>query len=140
MFWNAEGGISKGNAMRYCIVDGAYTSSVWVCQTADDFEFHHNIITRSECVWMRNSSNKSKYNLHDCIMTENNCYSMECGPNWQLSPTGSGIIYEEKDITKTGKVILEIGNGIDVTVPRNFLHPVPGTLGSDLGAGLFKNK
>lgn len=30
VFWNADGGTSKNNAMRYCIVDGAYTSGVWV--------------------------------------------------------------------------------------------------------------
>jgi hypothetical protein len=29
---------------------------------------------------------------------------------------------------------------IDLPVPRDFLHPVSGTLGSDLGAGLFKSK
>jgi len=62
---------------------------------------------------------------------------MECDPDWKLNPTGPGIVYEEKDVIKTGKVVLEMGNGIDVTVPRKFLHPVPGTLGSDLGAGLF---
>jgi len=138
VFWNATGGISKNNAMRYCIVDGAYTSGVWVCQAAEDFEFHHNVITRSECAWMRNSSNQTKYRLHDCIMTDNKCYSMECGPNWKLSPTGSEIVYEESNVIKTGKVILETGHGIDETVPREFLHPIPGTLGSDLGAGLFE--
>lgn len=138
VFWNAEGGVSRNNAMRYCIVDGARTSGVWVCQTAEDFDFHHNIITRSACTWMRNSSNQRTYQLHDCIITDNKYYSMECGPDWNLSPTGPGIKYDEKEVIKNGKIVLEMGNGIDVTVPRNFLHPVPGSLGCDLGAGLFK--
>jgi L-ascorbate metabolism protein UlaG (beta-lactamase superfamily) len=137
VFWNADGGTSKNNAMRYCIVDGAYTSGVWVCQTAEDFKFHNNIIARSKYAWMRNSSNQRKYRLHDCIITDNECYSGECGTDWKLKATGPGIVYDEKDVIKTGTVVLEMGNGIDLPVPRNFLHPVPGTLGSDLGAGLF---
>ena len=138
VFWNADGGTSKNNAMRYCIVDGAYTSGVWVCQTAEDFEFHHNIITRSKYAWMRSSSNQRKYRLHDCIITDNESYSGECGPDWKLKATGTGVVYEEKDVIKTGKVVLEMGNGIDLPVPRDFLHVVPGTLGSELGAGLFR--
>ena len=140
VFWNANGGTSKNNAMRYCIVDGAYTSGIWVCQTAEDFEFHHNIITRSKYAWMRDSSNQRKYRLHDCIITDNECYSGECGADWKLKATGPEIVYNEKDVIKTGKIVLEMGNGIDLPVPRNFLHPLPGTLGSDLGAGLFKKK
>jgi len=140
VFWNAEGGTSKNNAMRYCIVDGAYTSGVWVCQTAEDFEFHNNIITRSRYAWMRSSSNQRKYRLHDCIITDNESYSGECGSDWKVKATGPEIVYNEKDVIKTGRVVLEMGNGIDLPVPRNFLHPVPGTFGSDLGVGLFKNK
>ncbi len=138
VFWNADGGTSKKNAMRYCIVDGAYTSGVWVCQTAEDLEFHNNIITRSKYAWMRGSSNQRKYRLHDCIITDNESYSGECGSDWKLKATGPEIVYNEKDVIKTGKVVLEMGNGIDLPVPRNFLHPVPGTFGSNLGAGLFK--
>jgi hypothetical protein len=41
VFWNAEGGVSHGNAMRYCLVYGAYYSGVWTTQnTGEDFEFH----------------------------------------------------------------------------------------------------
>lgn len=137
VFWNAEGGTSNGNAMRYCIVDGAYTSAAWVCQTGEDFEFHHNIITRSEYGWMRDYENKREYRIHDCIITENKYYSGKCGPNWELNLTGPEIIYQEKNVIKKGKVILELGNGIDLPVPKNYLHVVPRTLGSKLGAGLF---
>jgi hypothetical protein len=140
VFWNADGGTSKNNAMQYCIVDGAYTSGVWVCQTAEDFEFHHNIITRSRYAWMRSSSNQRKYRLHDCIITDNESYSGKCSSDWKLKATGPEVVYNEKNVIKTGKIVLEMGNGIDLPVPRNYLHPVPGTLGSNLGAGLFKKK
>ncbi len=137
VFWNAEGGISKGNVMKYCIVDGAFTSGIWVCQTGEDLEFHHNIITNCEYIWMRDYENTNTYRLRDCIITNYKHYSAKCGPNWEVNLTGPDIEYEEKNIIKEGKVILEKGNGIDIDVPRTFLHVVPGTLGSKLGAGLF---
>jgi hypothetical protein len=134
VFWDGTEGIGgKGNAMRYCIVDGAYISGVWTCQTAGDFEFHHNIVTRSEYLWMRKSGDQIKYRLHDCIVTDNRYYSgygVESGPTDQ---TGPEVTYEEKNVVKDGKVILEKNKS-----ERNYLHVVDDTLGSELGAGLFK--
>ena len=78
--------------MRYCIIDGAYTSACWVCDAADDFEFHHNIITRSKYVWMRSGDNKKIYSLHDCIITDNEIYSgINVGPGFNLAPAGKEI-------------------------------------------------
>lgn len=137
VYWRAKEGNSYGNVMRYCIVDGAYTSGVWVCDTAEDFDFHHNIITRSNFAWMRDAENRRNYRLHDCLITENKYYSGECGANWELNQTGPDIVFEEKNVIKQGEVILETGKGIDLEIPNNFLHVMPGTLGNDLGAGLF---
>lgn len=135
VFWDgAEGIPGKANTMRYCIVDGAYISGVWTCQTAEDFEFHHNVVTRSEYFWMRKrTENPRKYRVHDCIVTNNKYYSgygVESGPTGQ---TGPEVTYEEKNVIKEGKIVLEKNKKA-----RNYLHVVPGTLGSELGAGLFK--
>ena len=140
VFWRAEDDISKGNIMRYCLVDGAYISSIWVCDTGDDLEFHHNLITGSEYVWMRDEDNKRTYHLHDCIITDYQYYSGNSDPNFKLSPTSPEIVFEENNVIKKGKVTLEKGKGFDLGVPMNFLHVTPGTFGSELGAGLFKRK
>ncbi|HUT45715.1 MAG TPA: right-handed parallel beta-helix repeat-containing protein [Sedimentisphaerales bacterium] len=135
VFWDGPRGIAgKGCSMRYCIVDGAYISGVWTCQTAEDFEFHHNIITRSEYFWIRKRiDNPRKYQVHDCIITGNESYSgygVESGPTGR---TGDEVTYEERNIIKQGTVVL----GKDKKA-RNYLHPAAGSPGSDLGAGLFK--
>lgn len=137
VFWDGPQGVAgKGCSMRYCIVDGAYISGVWTCQTAEDFEFHHNIVTRSEYFWMRKRiDNPRKYRLHDCIVTGNRNYSgygVESGPT---GLTGAEVTYEERNIIKRGTVILEKDKKA-----RNYLHPVAGSLGSDLGAGLFRKQ
>jgi len=134
VFWDGPQGVAgEGCSMRYCIVDGAYIAGVWTCQTAGDFEFHHNIVTRSEYFWMRKGTDGSrKYRVRDCIVTNNKNYSgygVESGPTGQ---TGPEVTYEESNVIKQGEVIL----GTDKAA-RLYLHVMPDCLGSDLGAGLF---
>jgi hypothetical protein len=136
VFWDGLEGIgAKGCAMRYCIVDGGLISGVWTCQTAEDFEFHHNIITRTEYFWMRKSGDQQKYRLHNCIIADNRHYSGYGNAGGPTGRTGSEVTFEEKTVIKEGKVILEKDKEV-----RNYLHPAAGTLGSDLGAGLFKKR
>jgi hypothetical protein len=134
VYWDGLEGVSgKGCAMRYCIVDGAYISGVWTCQTAEDFEFNHNIVTRSDYFWMRKPGDRQTYRLHDCIVTSNKYYSGYGNAGGPTGQTGAEVTFEEKTVIKEGKVILEKDKKV-----RGYLHVVPGTLGSDLGAGLFK--
>ena len=136
VFWDGPEGISgKNNAMRYCIVDGAYISGVWTCQTAEDFKFHHNIITNSEYFWMRKRGDHQKYKIDKCVIVGNkhwSGYGVESGP---ISQTGPEVTYNEKNITKEGQVVL-----VKDKNKRDYLHVVPGTFGSNLGAGLFKKE
>jgi hypothetical protein len=134
VFWDGPQGIAgKGCAMRYCIADGAYISGVWTCQTAEDFEFHHNIVTRCEYFWMRKRiDNPRKYSLHDCVVTDNRNYSGYGVENGPTGLTGDEVTYEERNIIKQGMVVLEKDKNAG-----NYLHPAAGSPGSDLGAGLF---
>ena len=134
VFWDGPRGIAgMGCSMRYCVVDGAYIAGVWTCRTAEDFEFHHNIVTRCEYFWMRKGTDGSrKYRVRDCIVTNNKNYSgygVESGPT---GLTGDEVTYDERNVIKQGTVVLEKDEKA-----RNYLHPAAGSLGSDLGAGLF---
>ena len=135
VFWDGlEGRVGRRNAMRYCIVDGGLISGVWTCKTADDFEFHHNIVTRCEFFWIRKAGEPlTEYRLHGCVVTDNkhfSGYGVESGPTGE---TGPEITYREEDVIKAGHVLLEKDKR-----KRDYLHVVEGTLGSGLGAGLFK--
>jgi len=141
IFWDAEGGVSTGNAMRYCIVDGADITAVWTCQTSEDFEFHHNIVTRGQYFWMRAPDNRKKYRIHDCIVTDNKYYSGYGTAAEIFGQTGAEVTFDEKNVIKEGTIMLEKAlvtpEALSVVRPRGYLHVVPGKLGSDLGAGLF---
>ena len=137
VFWDGPQGIAgKGCSMRYCIVDGAYIAGVWTCRTAEDFEFHHNIITRSDYFWMRERiDNPRKYRLHDCIVTDNKNYSGYGVEMGSTGLTGAEVTYEERNIIKQGAIVL-----VKDKKARNYLHPAAGSPGSNLGAGLFSKQ
>jgi ketosteroid isomerase-like protein len=127
--------------MHHCIVDGADIAAVWTCQTAEDFEFHHNVITRSQYVWMRSPGNKKVYRLRDCVITDSKYASGTGTASAIHGPTGADITFNEENVVKRGTVQLVIPGlsprGLTAERPRDYLHVTPGTLGSDLGAGLF---
>lgn len=129
VFWNAEGGKSQHNAMRYCLVYGCFYSGVWTTEnTADDFEFHHNIITGCRTGWMREGDHH--YSISDCIITDNTYPANDptnvkkTDPFYFLKMTNvqlAGTIEIEKDQSK-----------------KNYLQLKEGSFGSSLKAGLFK--
>ena len=53
----------------------------------------------------------------------------------RVAETGSEVTFRESDVVKRGPVILETNRQ-----SRSYLHVVPGTLGAELGAGLFIQK
>jgi len=129
VFWNAQGGTSLRNAMRYCLVYEANYSGVWTStQTGDDFEFHHNVIANSRTAWIRDDESPRHYRIHDCLLANNMKTTGNGGDtainhdflnmeNVQLS----GVVEIEKDQSK-----------------NNYLQLKEGSLGSKLQAGLFK--
>ena len=136
VFWDGLEGIAgRGCAMRYCIVDGGHIGGVWTCQTAEDFEFHHNIVTRCEYFWMRKAGDKQRYRVNDCVVSKNKYYSgygTAAGPGGR---TGADVTYDEKNVIREDDVVLEKNKRA-----RNYLHVIKGSSGSELGAGLFKKK
>jgi hypothetical protein len=133
VFWDGPEGISgQNNAMRYCIVNGAYISGVWTCQTSDDFEFHHNIIANSEYFWMRKRGDRQRYKIKKCFVIGNKYwsgYGIESGATGQ---TGNEVSYEQFEVVTNGNLIFETNKR-----SRRYMHIVEGSAGYDLGAGLF---
>ncbi len=136
VFWDGPEGISGKNcAMRYCIVDGAYISGVWTCQTADDFEFHHNVITNSEYFWMRKRGDRQKYQINNCVIVGNKYFSGYGTAAGPIGQTGEEVSFEENGIIRNGVVNFETDKK-----SRHYMHITKDTPGSELGAGLFTQR
>ena len=133
VFWNGPDDESYGNAMRHCIVDGAYASGVWTCQTASDFEFHHNIITRSRYAWIRENESQRSFRVENSLLTNNDLRAGYGGG------AAGALVTTDSDFLELGPRVAETGEVTLVRDPnaRDYLHVVPGTPGANLGAGIF---
>lgn len=133
VFWDAEGGQSHHNAMRYCLVYGAYYSGVWTTDnTADDFQFDHNIITGCETGWITEGGHH--YSIHDCIFTGNtNPVGYGSDTSGEKKPASFDFL-QMKNVQLTGSIEIEKDQS-----KRNYLQLKEGSFGSELKAGLFKD-
>ena len=132
VFWDAAGGTSRHNAMRYCLVYGSYYSGVWTTQnTADDFEFHHNIIARCGTGWIKEGDHH--YSIHDCIFASNtNPVGFGNDPTGGKKPNPLDFLQME-NVQMTGTIEIEKDQS-----KKNYLQLKEGSFGSTLGAGLFR--
>jgi hypothetical protein len=128
VFWEAEGGTSNHNAMRYCLIYGSNYSGVWTTtNTGDDFEFHHNIIANGRTAWIRDNNSIHYYRVHDCILTNNTNVTANGGGG----AIDNGFLKME-NVQLTGAIEIEKDQS-----KSNYLQLKEGSFGSVLKAGLF---
>jgi len=134
VFWDGPEGMGgSGNVMQYCIVSDASVSAVWTCQTQEDFQFHHNIITGCMYFWMRRPGDQQRYSLQECIIAACEYYS-GCGNAFgPFGETGAEVSFNEENVARHGRVLLDHDRQ-----SNRYLHIVAGKPGSELEAGLLK--
>ena len=136
VFWNAEGGTSRENAMTHCLVLGSYGCGIWTCDTGEDFVFSHNIVSGSAYCWIREKDSQKKYTVENSIFTENTrTAGYGAGPLLDFEETPSNFLQFGENVVTSGHIQIETDQEA-----RTYLHVKPDTLGSSLGAGLFKKK
>ncbi|HVS95745.1 MAG TPA: hypothetical protein VHE54_04635 [Puia sp.] len=132
VFWEAEGGTSHRDAMRYCLVYGCYYTGVWTTKsTGEDFEFHHNIIAGCRTGWMRENSHP--FAVHDCILTDNSNpvgIGNDAAPG--TTPSAADFL-QMPNVQTAGTITIEKDQG-----RNNYLQVKEGSFGSELRAGLFR--
>ena len=134
VFWDGKEAVGgKGHAVRNCIIADCNVSSVWTCQTGEDLVFENNIVSGCKYAWMRKPSDPQKYSMRNCIVTNVKFFSGSGEAFGPFQATPEDIVFFKERVVEEGKVILERRKDV-----RNYLHVVPGTLGSDMGAGLFR--
>ena len=141
-FQDSGNGIKNGNCLTNSIIYGA-SQAVWTVSPDKDFKFENNIVSNCKYVWVKYDFNPTKYSINNCVIV-NNQYYTGIPDNMRLSPGEFEI--NENNVTKKGKVSLRlIGDddkplllGVDEPLPIDYMHITPGSLGYDIGAGLFK--
>jgi hypothetical protein len=135
-------GLKTGNGITNSIIYGA-SQGVWTSSPDKDFKFENNIVSDCRYVWVRGNTNTAKYSIDNCVIV-NNKYYQGIPDNVRLNPKEFEIT--ENNVTKEGEISLRLTNtedkpsltGVDEPLPIDYMHIVPGTLGYEKGAGLFK--
>jgi hypothetical protein len=136
VYWKNSGTEMKtGNSFTKCIVSEAYISAIWTSGTDTDFIFKHNIVTNCKFAWIKAASNTSNYSIDSSIVVNNQYFQ----GNEDKIPTPFPI--GENNVIKEGEISLRmISENINDPLQFDYLHILPGTLGFDMGAGLFIKK
>jgi hypothetical protein len=138
-FQDSGDGIKTGNGITNSIIYGA-KQGVWTAWPDKDFKFENNIVSNCKHVWVKNYFNTAKsYSIDNCIIVNNQYYKMIADSTGILVPEDFEI--NEKNVIKDGEISLRlIENNVDKPLPIDYLHIIPGSLGYDTGAGLFKKQ
>ena len=133
VYWS---GNAKGCAMRNTLTHNNYVTGAWVCAIGEDFDFRNNVMSGNLSGVLFQGPVK-KYNLANSLFAANqHLYGSGGGPPVNFKPLESSVLALPASSKVTDKPVqIELNQ-----TKRNYLHVVEGTLGSDLGAGLFTKR
>jgi len=132
VMWNTPAEKCK---MHHNLCVNTYGALVWTWSTNEDFKFYNNVMSNVNVIWVLDKEEKNTFNIEN---------SMFIGYKELVNKGGGAAGFGEKGNPaklKLGKdVILKKEGNLQIVedpTNRNYLQLVPGTLGTDLGAGLF---
>jgi len=143
-FQHSGNGIKTGNSLTNSIIFGA-NQAIWTGDPDKDFKFENNIVSNCRYVWVRNDFNTTKYSIDNCVIV-NNKYYQGIPDSIRLNPGEFEI--NENNVIKEGEISLRLTDnvdkplllGVDEPLPIDYMHIIPGTLGYEIGAGIFKHR
>jgi hypothetical protein len=132
VMWNTPADKSK---MHHNLFVNTYGALVWSWSTTEDFKFYNNVISNANVIWVLNKEAKKTFAIEN---------SMFVGYNELVNKGGGAAGFGEKAdpayLKLSNTVILKKEGNLQIVedpTDRNYLHLEPGTMGANLGAGLF---
>ncbi|MGD9160747.1 MAG: hypothetical protein PVG39_20180 [Desulfobacteraceae bacterium] len=143
-FQDSGDGIKTGNGITNSIIYGA-NQAVWTVSPDKDFKFENNIVSDCRYAWVKDDENAAKYYINNCLVVNNKYYQGIPGKE-RLNPAPFEI--SENNLIKKGSISLRLIDnddrprllGVDDPLSIDYMHIIPGTLGYDMGAGIFKHR
>ncbi|PJB11593.1 MAG: hypothetical protein CO119_10990 [Flavobacteriales bacterium CG_4_9_14_3_um_filter_40_17] len=138
VFWFSDTP-SENSEMHHNLIVNIYGAAVWSWSVDKDFRYYNNVVADAEIFWVldkEKNSNKT-FNLSNSMVIGYNHFVNEGGGASGFgTPANPKLLKYGKDviIKKEGKVEI-----VKDPTSKYYLHLKPGTLGSELGAGLFMN-
>lgn len=132
VMWNNP---ASNSSMHHNLIINSYGGIVWTWSATNDFKFYNNVISNANVLWILDKDEKESYLIENSIVVGYNSYVNKGGgahgfgenANPEKLKIGKDVI-----LKKEGR--LEI---IEDQTDKFYLHIKSGTLGANLGAGLF---
>lgn len=137
VFWFSDKP-SENSAMHHNLIVNIYGAAVWSWSLAEDFKYYNNVVTNAETFWILNKDEKNSFNLSNSLVVGYNQLVNKGG-----GPAGLGDPADVSKLKLVENVTIQKEGGLEIVkdpTSKYYLHIAPGTLGSELGAGLFYQK
>lgn len=129
---------STKSSMHHNLVINSYGGVVWTWAATEDFKFYNNVVSNANVLWLLDKDQKLSYIIDNSIIVGYNTLVNKGG-----GAHGFGEKADQSKIKINKNVILKEEGKLEIVddqTSKLYLHIKPGTLGSDLGAGLFYGK
>lgn len=134
VFWNSDRPAERCQ-MHHNLVVGNYGAAVWAWSPAEDFQYYNNVVANANVFWVLDKDAKTTYKISNSMVLGYNELVNKGG-----GPADFGVKADPNKLKLGKDVIIKKNATVEVVedqTQRNYLHLKPGTLGSNLGAGLF---
>lgn len=132
VMWNSP---ASNCSMHHNLIIDSYGGIVWTWSATEDFKFYNNVVSNANVLWMLDKDEKLSYTVENSIIVGYNSLVNKGG-----GPQGFGEKATPSKLKINKNVVLKTTGKLEIIedqTSRNFLHIKPGTLGAELGAGLF---
>jgi len=132
VMWNSP---ASNSSMHHNLIIDSYGGVVWTWSTTSDFKFYNNVISNANVIWVFEKDEKLSYDIDNSVIVGYNSLANKGGGAQGFGEKADPAkLKMQRNVTLKTDGKLEI---IDDQTNKLYLHVKPGTLGADLGAGLF---
>jgi hypothetical protein len=122
-------------SMHHNLIINSYGGIVWTWSATNDFKFYNNVISNANVLWILDKDEKESFLIENSIIVGYNSYVNKGGGAHGFGENANpDKLKVAKDVILKKEGRLEI---IEDQTNKFYLHIKAGTLGSNLGAGLF---
>lgn len=137
VFWYSDRP-AENCEMHHNLILNIYGAAVWSWSLAEDFKYYNNVVANTETFWILDKEEKSAFNLSNSLVIGYNQLVNKGG-----GPSGLGDPADPSKLNLRENVIIQKEGSLEIVkdpTSKYYLQLTPGSLGSELGAGLFYSK
>jgi hypothetical protein len=132
VMWNSPASLSS---IHHNLFIDNYGGIVWTWSATPDLKFYNNVISNANVLWVLNKDEKDSFTIENSVILGYQSFVNKGG-----GPLGFGDKANTEKLILKNNVILKKEGKLEIIEDQTnklYLHVKPGTLGANLGAGLF---